>query len=112
MSPLLHRCTSGSSRYALVVDQTFRAPVVEQFSLQFQRELAGGFVLSTGYVATKGTALFQSVDGNPTVPTPPGVARSVRLSPDKGVIRLRCNCTSSIYHSWQTSLEKRLSRPL
>jgi len=93
-----------------VVDQTFRAPVAEQFSLQFQRELAGGFVLSTGYVGTKGTALFQSVDGNPTVPTPPGVARSVRVSPDKGVIRLRCNCTSSIYHSWQTSLEKRLSR--
>ena len=92
-----------------VVDQTFRAPAVEQFSLQFQRELAGGFVFSTGYVGTKGTALFQSVDGNPTVPTP-GVARTVRVSPNRGVIRLRCNCTSSIYHSWQSSLEKRLSR--
>jgi hypothetical protein len=93
-----------------IVDKTFRAPVAEQFSLQFQRELAGGFVLSTGYVGTKGTALFQSIDGNPTVATPPGVARSARVSPNKGVVRLRCNCTSSIYHSWQTSLEKRLAR--
>src|SRR5262249_14722285 len=81
-----------------VVDRTFRAPVVEQFSLQFQRELAGGFVLSSGYVGTKGTALFQSVDGNPTVATPPGIARTVRVSPNRGVIRLRCNCTPTTYH--------------
>jgi hypothetical protein len=34
----------------------------------------------------------------------------VRTNPLKGSIRERCNCTSSTYHSLQTSLEKRLSR--
>jgi hypothetical protein len=93
-----------------IVNSQFRSPVADQFTLQFQRELAGGFVLSTGWVGTKGTALFQSIDGNPTVATPPGVVRSTRTFPTKGVIRERCNCTASIYHSWQTSLEKRLAR--
>ena len=31
------------------------------------------------------------------------------MDPTKGIIRERCNCTSSTYHSLQTSLEKRLS---
>ena len=93
-----------------IVSKDFRAPISEQFSLQFQRELAGGFAMTVGYVGTKGTGLYQSIDGNPTLPTAPGVARSTRTFPNRGVIRERCNCTSSIYHSLQTSLEKRLSR--
>jgi hypothetical protein len=32
------------------------------------------------------------------------------VNPTYSVIRERCNCTSSIYHSLQTSIEKRLSR--
>ncbi len=93
-----------------IVNAQFRSPFAEQFSMQFQRELLGGFVLSTGWVGTKGTALFQSIDGNPTLATAPGVVRSTRFFAGRGVIRERCNCTSSIYHSWQTSLEKRFSR--
>src|SRR5207244_3671178 len=45
----------------------FRSPLAEQFSLQFQRELSKDWALSTGWVGTKGTALFQSIDGNPTI---------------------------------------------
>jgi hypothetical protein len=89
-----------------VVAGDFRSPFAEQFSLQFQRELAKDYVFSIGWVATKGTALFQTVDGNPTVP---GSNGQRRVDPNFGVIRLRCNCTSSIYHSMQTSFEKRLS---
>jgi hypothetical protein len=37
-------------------------------------------------------------------------ANPLRVDPTRGIIRLRCNCASSIYHSLQTSLEKRLSR--
>src|SRR5262249_46403032 len=85
-----------------VVNSQFRSPFAEQFSMQVQRELRGGFVLSTGWVGTKGTALFQSTDGNPTIATPPGVVRSARVDPTRGVVRERCNCTSSVYHSWQT----------
>ncbi len=93
-----------------IVSKDFRAPLAEQISLQMQRELPGGWAASMGYVGTKGTGLFQSIDGNPTVPGAPGVVRSVRTNPNRGVIRERCNCTSSTYHSLQTSLEKRLSR--
>ena len=90
------------------VTSDFRSPLAEQFSLQFQRELGRDWALSSGWVATKGTALFQSIDGNPTVPV--GNANgTVRVDPTRGVIRTRCNCSSSIYHSWQSSLEKRLS---
>lgn len=85
----------------------FRAPLAEQASLQLQRELRGGYALTVGYVGTKGTALFQSIDGNPPVR---GSGGRVRTDPTRGSIRERCNCTSSTYHSLQTSLEKRLSQ--
>ena len=63
-----------------IVSKEFRAPIAEQFSLQFQRELAGGFVFSMGYVGTKGTALFQTIDGNPTCPTAAGVVAVPRAT--------------------------------
>lgn len=88
----------------------FRAPYADQYSINIQRELANSWAMTIGYVGTKGTALLASIDGNPTVPTPPGVPRTTRVFPDRGVIRERCNCASSIYHSLQTSLEKRLSQ--
>ena len=40
------------------------APLAEQVSMQFQRELPGDYAFSVGYVGTKGTGLFQSIDGN------------------------------------------------
>lgn len=89
-----------------IVEEDFRSPLAEQISFQVQRELARDWALAVGYVGTKGTALFQTVDGNPTVPGSGGAAR---VDPTRGVIRSRCNCTSSTYHSLQTSLEKRLS---
>lgn len=89
-----------------IVGGDFRSPFAEQFSVQLQREIAKDYAFTVGWVATKGTALFQTIDGNPTVP---GSGGARRVDPTYGTIRLRCNCTSSIYHSLQTSLEKRLS---
>jgi hypothetical protein len=91
-----------------IVGEDLRAPVAEQFSLQLQRELARDWALSAGWVGTKGTALFQTVDGNPTLPLNNN-GGTLRVDPGLGAIRLRCNCASSIYHSLQTSLEKRFS---
>lgn len=88
------------------VSPDFRSPYAEQFSFQLQRELARDYVWTFGWVGTKGTALFQTTDGNPTVP---GSGGTQRVNPVYGVIRQRCNCTSSVYHSFQTSFEKRLS---
>ena len=92
-----------------IVSPSFRAPYAEQLSLQFQRELSSNFAVTLGYVGTKGTALFQTIDGNANVPIA-GAVSATRVNPTKGVIRERCNCTSSIYHSMQLSLEKRLSQ--
>jgi hypothetical protein len=90
-----------------IVDANFRAPVAEQFSFRIDRELGSNYSMSIGYIGTKGTALFQSVDGNPTVP---GTAGTQRVDNTRGTIRLRANTGSSIYHSLQTSLEKRFTR--
>jgi len=91
----------------IVVVRNYRSPFAEQFALQLQRELRKDWALSVAYIGTKGTALLDGVDGNPTVP---GSGGRQRVDPTQGVITLRCNCTSSIYHSLQTSLEKRLAR--
>ena len=84
----------------------YRSSVVEQFSFQLQRELAKDYVLSAGWIATKGTGLFMAVDVNPIIPFS-APARLVNTL--IGTLRNRCNCGSSIYHSLQVSLEKRLS---
>ena len=117
-----------------VVDEDFRAPAYDQFSVEFQRELPFDSVLKVGYVGTKGTNLFQTVDGNPrglvctrnnvqvvcnsqnrrpdpnnpgqTLPDP---ILAPRLDPSRGVIRLRTNSAFSIYHALQVSYNKRLS---
>jgi outer membrane receptor protein involved in Fe transport len=84
----------------------FRSPYAEQFSLNVQRSIGRDWAATVGWVGTKGTALFQTIDGNPRIPVP-GAQAATRVDPTRGVIRLRANAASSIYHSLQTSLEKR-----
>jgi hypothetical protein len=97
-----------------IVAEDFRSPYYQQFSLEAQRELTGDLVMRVGYVGTKGTALFQSIDGNPrrlnTTTCAETDADTCRVNQIQGPIRLRANAASSIYHSMQISLEKRLSR--
>ncbi len=90
------------------VESNFRAPTVEQFSFNVQRQLASSWALTTGWVGTKGSGLFQSIDGNPTIQGDNGKG-TIRVDPTKGIIRLRANAASSIYHSLQTSLDHRFS---
>ncbi len=89
-----------------IISPDQRSSIAEQYSMQLQREFASNWVVTAGWVATKGTGLFQTIDYNPIIPNSGGL----RVDPNYGVIRDRCNCASSIYHSLQTSLEKRLSR--
>lgn len=88
-----------------IVGEDFRSPYADQFSLEVQRELSQDLVVRVAWVATKGTALFQTIDGNPRVPF-----STTRVDPTRGVIRLRANAAASIYHSMQLSLDKRISR--
>lgn len=92
-----------------IVNDSYRAPLAEQFSFQVQRELGNNWAATVGYVGTKGTALFMSLDGNPTVPGN-NANGTIRVNPARGIIRERANASSSSYHSLQTSLEKRLSQ--
>ncbi|CAN5448043.1 hypothetical protein BH18ACI2_BH18ACI2_09540 [soil metagenome] len=94
-----------------IVGEDFRSPYYDSFTLEVQRELTSNLFFTMGYVGTKGTALFQTIDGNPRLPgctTSP--TNNCRADPAREVIRLRANAASSIYHSMQLSLNKRLSR--
>jgi hypothetical protein len=89
-----------------IVSDDFRSPVYDSVSLEIQRELSRDYILRVGYVGSRGTSLYQTIDGNPTIP----FQRTQRVNPNLGPVRLRANAASSTYHSMQVSLDKRLSR--
>jgi hypothetical protein len=100
-----------------IVASDFRAPIAEKFAFDTQREIGSSSVFRVGWVGTKGTALFQTIDANPRVvcsPIPTNAAGVVtgcpREDPTAGTVRLRANAASSIYHSLQLSFDKRYSR--
>jgi len=104
-----------------IVGEDFRSPYYQSFSLEAQREFGPNVVFRFGYVGSKGSALFQTLDGNPRrletlapatcTPTFTGAnPDSCRVNRNAAVVRLRANAASSIYHSMQASMEKRLSR--
>ena len=104
-----------------IVGEDFRSPYYQSFSFEAQRELGTNIVFRLGYVGSKGSALFQTLDGNPRrleilnpatcTPTFTGSnPDSCRVNRNAAVVRLRANAASSIYHSMQASMEKRLSR--
>jgi len=85
--------------------------------LELQRGLGVASVFRVGYVGTKGTGLFQTLDQNARVPCSPiplsstgSVAGCPRVDPTAGPIRLRANAASSIYHSLQVSFERRFAK--
>ena len=117
----------------LIVPSTFRAPAVDQFAVDVQRELGSDLILRLGYVRTRGTGLFQTADANPRMPclfgTGPntcnttGIDRitgrplstaapilSQRIDASREVVTGRKNSASSVYDALHISLEKRLSR--
>ncbi len=95
-----------------IVANDFRSPIAEQFALELQRELRANTVAKIGWIGTKGTALFQTLDGNPRTrcPLPIPGGGCPRVDPTRGVVRLRANAASSIYHSLQAGLDKRFSQ--
>lgn len=94
-----------------VVSSDFHAPYYDSFSLELQREVSKDLILRVGYVGSKGTGLFQTIDGNPRKPFCVATStNNCRVDPTRATIRLRANAASSIYHSMQVSMEKRLSR--
>jgi len=116
--PLLN-CASQDT-----VDNALVNPYFHQFSLGVQQQMARNLVLEVGYVGSKGTKLFQRTDENPFTGwdvnlTLPGCAASgfnsdlrcilPRQTPSRGTITRITNGGSSIYHSLQSTLTRRLS---
>ena len=94
-----------------IVGSDFKAPNYDQFSLELSRELSKDVVIKAGYVGTRGTSLFQTIDGNPRkIGCTPSSTDNCRVDPTRGVIRLRANSSASTYHSLQVSMDKRLSK--
>lgn len=101
-----------------VVSDNFRSPLYDSFSFEMQREVGRDTVFRAGYVGSKGTGLFETIDGNPRRLNAVGCIQfgplnptdSCRVNPSIATIRLRANAASSTYHSMQLSIEKRLSR--
>lgn len=103
--------TSPNLLTRTIVGGDFRAPASDQLSFETQRELSKDTVVKISYIGTRGTGLFQTLDGNPRRVTACTITASdsCRVDPTRGVIRLRANAANSIYHSMQASFDKRLS---
>ena len=137
---VVNATSPGPSRMLarIVVPRYFRSPAMDQISFDVQRELREDLLLRIGYVRTRGTGLFQAVQGNPRVPCPFGTGQpppnncnttlvdrntgepivpprpflAPRVDPTRDVVTIRGNSGSSTYDGLQASLEKRLSRGL
>ena len=77
-------------------------PLIHQWNLDIQRDLPGQFVLTTGYVGTRGTHLYGQNMYNPNNPLTPGL----RIIPTRGAILVRDNSGDSIYHALNVKLDR------
>lgn len=91
-----------------MVGADFRSPYAEQFGLSLERPVGRQWLVNARYAVTKGTALYQTIDGNPTLPANNNRG-TLRVDPTRGVIRLRANATGSIYHGLQVGVRRRLA---
>ena len=82
-------------------------PLTHQWNLDIQRELPGGFVLTTAYVGTRGEHLFANQEYNPLDPN-----TGIRLNPLLGDVLVRDNAGDSFYHSGQLTLDRKFSHGL
>lgn len=102
-----------------LIMKNLRNPYYQRWSFGIQREVTPTTILDISYVGSKGTKLFATDQFNPLVPASlvvnpanaasiPASRRVSRLDPLQGSRSIRTNNGSSIYHSLQTSLQKRM----
>ena len=91
--------TQGPAALTFTVISNLRNPVTQQWNMDVQRELPGGFVLTASYVGTRGTKLFANQDWNPEV------GFGSRINPNFGEVSVTTNAGQSWYNSGQLELE-------
>lgn len=89
----------------VALDGSLRNPYTERWSFGFQRQLAGRMLLDLSYVGSESHRLTTRADWNPRLP-----AGTLRLYPDYGQVIVKTSEGNSSYHSFQTHLDRRLSR--
>jgi len=93
------------------ISSNLRNPLTQQWNLNIQRELPGGFILTGAYVGTRGERLFITQAYNPRVVTVPGKSGS-RVNTTEGAINVRNSAGDSIYHGAQFQLDRKFSHGL
>jgi hypothetical protein len=98
----------------LSVDPFFAAPYTQQWNLNVQHEVAPAYVVTVGYLGTKGTRLPIRRELNPALYGPGatvGNTNARRLyAPDFAGIISYENVINSTYHALQITLNKRFSQ--
>jgi len=116
----------GTQRSIAIVDQGYRPPITQQFSLNLQTDLGHDFLLEVGYVGTRGThqilahSLNQAQLASASNPirgqTTNTVANIALRVPIQGFTAVGLNDidsqASSWYHGLEASLTKRFSKGL
>jgi hypothetical protein len=98
-----------------VFTEDFATPYSQQWNLNIQRQLPLDVVVTAAYVGSKSTRLFGSHNINPAVFGPGAVVSNTqdrRLLSQFGVIEETSTVGYSQYHSFQLTVNKRLSKGL
>ncbi len=88
------------------IADNLRNPLTQQWNLNIQRELPGGFILTAAYVGTRGERTFITQAFNPRV------NGGARINPTEGAINVRNSAGDSIYHGGQFQLDRKFSHGL
>jgi Carboxypeptidase regulatory-like domain/TonB-dependent Receptor Plug Domain len=97
------------------IPSDFRTPYVQSWHFTVQREIVHNLLLDVAYVGNHGTKLMVLADWNQARPAKAGENLTVdqrRPIPGFGYIEIAYNGNSSMYHAFQSKLEKRTSHGL
>ena len=93
------------------IENPFRNGYIQQWSFNVQRQLPSSMALTVGYVGSKGTRLDREYNANLPQPSPL-FNQANRPYPTFAGITVDSASASSIYHAFEVSVEKRLTRGL
>lgn len=114
--------TNAQNVTLISYDRSGQQPLAQQWNLNLQQQLPGGFVFEVGYFANKFDHNWRRIDGNPAPPGPgninsrrrytstlvPGTSSYISLA---DVTRVQKDGYSR-YHALQTKIEKRYAQGL